>query len=230
MTVITIACVVYISLLDFAAARAKMLLLKSKPWNLNLLGWAGLKRAEFLSSYMWMYTTMLVFCLFCFFGTQLQNVTWRMCRLILCIASIPPLANWRNIWLTNLYILAFRHPINVLCSVPSVSLRSWKLILSRVAPRKARVGMFLWFLWLHHSWWGCGSCTVASKCLSFRPDVHLSYYFTSAFLPSPFTPTCDCDQGCDAFKAGRGRVFSIVLKRCWRFLLPSETPPPLMNM
>ena len=44
MTVITKACVVYISLLKFAAARAKIILLKSTPWDLNNLdrpAWKG---------------------------------------------------------------------------------------------------------------------------------------------------------------------------------------------
>lgn len=47
-----------------------------------------------------------------------------------------------------------------------------------------------------------------------------------ALSPAPIRPTCDCDQGCDAFKAGRRRVLSITFKHCWRFLspLPSETP------
>lgn len=115
------------------------------------------------------------------------------------------------------------HPINALFLMPSVSLRSWKLTLSQVALRRAPVEIFLWFLCCDYiilvnshcavaqEWWCRGPCTAVSKRLSSRPDVHLSYYFTSALHPSPFRSTCDRDQGCDAFKAGRGRVFSIVL-------------------
>lgn len=62
-------------------------------------------------------------------------------------------------------------------------------------------------------------------CFFFIPKCpFLLLFHIFALSLSLIRPTCDCEQGCDAFKAGRGRVFSITCKCCCRFLW--YPPPP----
>lgn len=86
----------------------------------------------------------------------------------------------------------------------------------------------IFVLWRHHS---CklslcnGEAVVpAPRGGSVSDLLFLLLSPISALSPSPIRPTCDCDQGGDAFKAGRGRVLSIAFKRGWRFL-----PTPQWN-
>lgn len=136
-----------------------------------------------------------------------------MCRLNLCVANLPPLESCRFRYYTHIYltltsfsILVFMHPINVLCLILC---GPGKTVLSSVALRGKPVGMFLG---------GYANAVVPEDALSVSVAVSRLRRLRPRF-DQRVTAT-------DAFKAGRGKVFSTVLSTLSQFPSPQWNPAP----
>lgn len=160
-----------------------------------------------------------------------------MWRRIVCVANILPLARFRYIHIANLYTMLFLCIASCKCfMLETVSLSV--VLGTHPVPSHRHKSACQDFsaLWPHHS---CKLSLCNGEAVVLAPRwgsvflLHpqcpfLLLFHIFALSPSPIRPTCDCEQGRDAFKAGRGRVFSITFKCCWQFFLPVK--PPLMNI